>query len=347
MALLLSPDSPLSGSFSQVYKCSFCSRRLFQIVGNERSSAMAGRVGTAGRPSFGAIPENTTSRPVSCNVPYRSVINIWYLRPGGPQRVPASRRRLCHLRRRRGGRARQVAGALQRADGHHLRPAADGDLVARELAEIGSGALDQILGDDELAIIFLGGGFEAARRVDRIAHGGERDRLAVADLADDGRAAMEADADLERRFQIVGKRPVELDEALRHEARRGQRLAAAGFGPAPDAEKGHDAVADEFVDMPARRLDGFAHGGEIAVEDEDDVVGQARFGELGEGAEIGEENGDLALAALEVAGPGEAVARLRQRRQERRHANVAPGPELAGEAHARPRLDAAQHLRLL
>src|SRR5579883_2012772 len=112
-------------------------------------------------------------------------------------------------------------------------------------------------------------------------------------------------------------------EAHAHRLRRGERLAASGGGAAIEAEERHDAVADELVDMAARFLDGMAHLAEIAVEEEHHVVGKLALGEAGEGAEIGEENGDLALAAGKIRGTAEAVARLRRRRQERGHAQIA------------------------
>ena len=45
-------------------------------------------------------------------------------------------------------------------------------------------------------------------------------------------------------------------------------------------------------------LDRLPHRREIPIEDENDIVRQPRLGEAREGAHIGEEDGDLALAAL-------------------------------------------------
>src|SRR5262245_41298517 len=99
--------------------------------------------------------------------------------------------------------------------------------------------------------------------------------------------------------------------------------------------------------MAARLLDGAAHGGEIAVEDENDVIGETRLGEAREGPEVGEEDGDLALAALQVARPRIAIAGMGEGREERRHPEIAGGTQLTGEAHAGHRLDAAEDTRLL
>ncbi len=86
--------------------------------------------------------------------------------------------------------------------------------------------------------------------------------------------------------------------------RRRQRLAAAGLDAAVEAEKRHHAVADELVDAAAGLLHRVAHLGEIPVEQEHHVIGQLALGELGEGAEIGEEDGDLALAAVRDSSAG-------------------------------------------
>ena len=50
--------------------------------------------------------------------------------------------------------------------------------------------------------------------------------------------------------------------------------------------------------MSARRDHRFAHGAEIAVEQEHHVVRQLGFRQFGEGADVGEQDRDLALAPL-------------------------------------------------
>ena len=89
--------------------------------------------------------------------------------------------------------------------------------------------------------------------------------------------------------------------------------------PLLDAEQRHDAVADELVDAPPRRLDRVAGLGKIAIEEEDQIIGQLLFGELGKGSQVAEQDRDVALGTVQIAGPMESVARLRGRRQERRH----------------------------
>lgn len=48
------------------------------------------------------------------------------------------------------------------------------------------------------------------------------------------------------------------------------------------SEKRHGAIADEFVEMASRLFDSLADDGEIAVQKEDDIIGQLRFGKRGE-----------------------------------------------------------------
>ena len=80
------------------------------------------------------------------------------------------------------------------ARGEPAGTAAQVHLVQREAFEVDAGAPGQPLGDDELAAQLLGQRLEPARDVDRVADRGERDGAAVAHLADDGVAQMQADA---------------------------------------------------------------------------------------------------------------------------------------------------------
>src|SRR5215470_19119849 len=99
---------------------------------------------------------------------------------------------------------------------------------------------------------------------------------------------MNADTDPQRFGYVVNQRLVEALHALRHIASGGERLAAARLDPAVEAEQRHHAVADELVDAPARRLDRVAGLGEVAIEEEDQIVGQLLFGELGKGPKVAE-----------------------------------------------------------
>src|SRR5262249_56796004 len=99
-------------------------------------------------------------------------------------------------------------------------------------------------------------------------------------------------------------------------------LAAAGLGTAVETEQRHYAVADEFVDAPARCLDRMAGLGKVAIEQEDQIIGQFLFGELREGSEIAKQDRNLAFGAMQVAGTAESVARLGGRREERCDAQI-------------------------
>src|SRR5262249_24232973 len=82
-----------------------------------------------------------------------------------------------------------------------------------------------------------------------------------------------------------------------------ERCSAGGSGIALDPEQRHNAVADELVDAPSRCLDGLPHRREIAVEHEYHIIGKPPLGEAGEAADISEQDGDFALAALRRVDP--------------------------------------------
>src|SRR5438477_6684788 len=125
---------------------------------------------------------------------------------------------------------------------------------------------------------------------------------------------MNADADAQRLGYVVNQRVVEALHALRHIASGGERLAAARLDPAVEAEQRHHAVADELVDAPARRLDRVAGLGKVAIEEEDQIVRQLLFRKLGKGSQVAEQDRDVALGTVQIAGTTESVARLRGRR---------------------------------
>ena len=154
----------------------------------------------------------------------------------------------------------------------------------------------------------------------------------VAHLADDGRAGVQADDHAQRLAQIVLELPVERSSAAPCRAPASARRRPPRRGV--DTEQRHDPVADELVDMAARGLDRLAHRLEIAVEHEDDVVGQPILAQAGEGAQIGEQHRDLALDALaRVDRPGRRSGR---RRRQQRH-DLEVGSAAAGRRGGRRR----------
>ena len=94
--------------------------------------------------------------------------------------------------------------------------------------------------------------------------------------------------------------------------------------------------------MAARLLDRAAHGEEIAVQQEHHVIGQLVLRQLGEGAQVGEQDGDLALRPLLAARPRPRFGRPGRRRQQGHERDVAGGDRLAGEPHPSGRADAPE-----
>ena len=146
--------------------------------------------------------------------------------------------------------------------------------------------------------------------------------------------------------KLLAECGVQLAERRRHGAHRLQRAPAAFAGVAVDAEQRHHPVADEFVHMAARLLDRAAHGEEIAVQQKDHVIGQLVLGQPGEGAQIREQDGNLAFGALLAARPRPRFRRPGCCRQQGHECHVARGNRLAGEAHPLRRADAPEQ-RLL
>ena len=153
---------------------------------------------------------------------------------------------------------------------------------------------------------------------------------------------MEADADAQRLGKLLAERCVQLAERRRHGAHRLQRAPAALAGVAVDAEQRHHSVADELVHMAARLLDRAAHGKEIAVQQEHHVIGQLVLGQPGEGAQVGEQDGDFVFRALLAACPRPRFRRPGRCRQQGHERHVARGNRLAGEAHPLRRADAPE-----
>src|SRR5207245_9517783 len=61
-----------------------------------------------------------------------------------------------------------------------------------------------------------------------------------------------------------------------------------------------DVVADELADDPLVLEDDLGHGGKIFVQERDQLGGGSAFGERGEIAHIGEEDGEFFLFSGEV-----------------------------------------------
>ena len=124
-------------------------------------------------------------------------------------------------------------------------------------------------------------------------------------------------------------------------------MSAGRLRPALDAEERHDAVTRVLVRDAAGLGNGAPYRFEIAVEEEDDVVGQLVLGETGEAAKIGKEHGDLALLPVMRSARRMRRARARCHCDERRHRQIPARAKLAGQAHVGRRADALEHAQLL
>jgi len=121
------------------------------------------------------------------------------------------------------------------------------------------------------------------------------------------------------------ERRVEFDQMFGHQTGGLERFAASRRRVAADTNSAITPSPMNLFEMAARLLDGAAHRGEITIEDKDDIVRQPCLGQPSEGAQIGKENGDLELAALQMAWSREAVARGSEGGQQRRYLDVTVG----------------------
>ncbi len=204
-----------------------------------------------------------------------------------------------------GGRWGGFGFAEDGEDGDGFVLAFDFDEVGGAAEEIGAEAGAEGVGDEEVEAVLFGGAFEAGGGVDGVADGGEFFFELGAHVADDGFALVEADADGEGFDAAGGPEFVEFGQFFAHAEGGGGGGAGVGdevgFGGvvAEAAPDGHDGIADEFVDAAVGFEDGLDHAVEVFVELEDELFGGEFFGEAGEAAEVGEEEGDVAMGAAE------------------------------------------------
>jgi hypothetical protein len=99
----------------------------------------------------------------------------------------------------------------------------------------------------------------------------------------------------DRLLQFVGQGAVHLGHVPIDQPCRLQCLTAGSLGIGFGAENRHHAVADELIGGAACRHDRAADRLKKSVEDEDDIVGQAAFDQLGRGADIDKQDRDKAF----------------------------------------------------
>lgn len=170
-----------------------------------------------------------------------------------------------------------------------------------EFAEGDFGALVRgDTGDDEVgAVGFVGGGFEAGGGVDGVPHRGVIEAVLGAEVADDGRAGVDADAEFEEWFAFGLPFGVKVFERLFHG--NGANVGAGdviflGDWSVPES---HDRVAFVFVEGAAGLHNEVFHDGEVFV-DLGDPIFDGDFFAYGCGIfDVGEENGDDFVFAAE------------------------------------------------
>ena len=94
-------------------------------------------------------------------------------------------------------------------------------------------------------------------------------------------------------------------------------MAGAGGGTFVNAEKRHYTVAGVLVGNAAGRIDGLPGDFEIAVQEEYDVIRQARLGQPRKAAQVGKEHTDLALLAAYAFGLCDCAHRVGAGRNQR------------------------------
>ena len=134
---------------------------------------------------------------------------------------------------------------------------------------------------DQLAVFLLGQRLQAAcsihARADDRDHGG----LGVTDVAHDERPHVDPDADAQGLTDLRHDLAVEAIEREVDVAGGGERLPASRASPA-SAPKMAISPSPGTCRSSVVAADGFAYLGEQAVENEDDVVGQARLADGGD-----------------------------------------------------------------
>ena len=136
--------------------------------------------------------------------------------------------------------------------------------------------------------------------VDGVADDGEFHPLRRTDVADNDRAVVEGDADIQFRQTFRAPFEIEPRQFLAHGeggADGGDRILARP-GAADVAPDGHDGVAHEFIERAAKPKNALDHGAEIFVQLPNEHVRIARGADFGVTADVGKKDRDpLAHAA--------------------------------------------------
>ena len=203
-----------------------------------------------------------------------------------------------------------------------------------------------LLRHHDLAAELLGEILHPRRHVDRIADHHEARGLAIAELAGDDGAGVDADAEADRLAQILGQRLVQPRDALGDGRARERRLPAAFRPIAVQPEQGHQPVTHDLNGHAARRRHGAAHGGVEPIDHEHGVERQPALGKRRRAAHVDEHDDDVALLAEAPSAARIGGGDRRVRRQQRHDGDVPRRTKLAGETHARSALHPFEHRAL-
>jgi hypothetical protein len=182
-----------------------------------------------------------------------------------------------------------------------------------------SDVLDGRLGNADLRAIHGIQRFEPCGQIDRIAQGGIGEAQRAADVADRGRAGVDADAHV--LCGQPGRLPLPIQPRQRALHVKRRLACVAGVigvihGRVPE---GHHRIADELVDGPAVLYDDGAHCAQVFGDHAHQDGRRSAFGKGRKVIQIGEQDADRALL-------GQAVLRLATAgnlaRQNRRHDRV-------------------------
>ncbi len=200
-------------------------------------------------------------------------------------------------------------------------------------------ALIKILEDEQPRSRLLVRPFGAVRDIDGIANGGKLFALLRTDGTDNCLAIVDADASVEMpAIHGVHVRLGSVDRGQHLQCRldrpqRRQRIVV-------DAEKGHDFVADEVIDVALVALDDLSHLVEIPIHDEHYIVGRKRLGKRREITEVTEQDGDCLVfqtAPEPVLGKLSSDLDIGRVPNKPAHFHVAAQTRLARKADLRPK----------
>ena len=193
--------------------------------------------------------------------------------------------------------------------------------------------------EHHLAVVFLREPLQPTGNVDGIPHRCEIGRLGIAHVPDDGWPGVEPNAHFEWvwKFSCEGLR--EFSQTADHGTGRQQGTSAPFRRALAHPKEGHHAIARKLIGNAASVFNRAANRFKVAVQEEDDIVGQFWFGQPSETAQISEQHGNLLLLSSMMPRHGKASTRLGVGRQERYHCHIVRGAQLTGQAHVGRRPD--------